>query len=105
MVCPSPCGGILLPRAQLPSQHIGALRNWGWEDVNQRLVGPKAPHQLSKKGSGGRTRNPVGVVAWVAELAQHTHARRELPVLAPGTVLGARPLCFCLVATRPLRGA
>lgn len=39
----------LFPRAELPSQQVRAFRNRGWGDVNQRLVGPKAPVSFPRK--------------------------------------------------------
>lgn len=61
--------------------------------------GAQSPCQLSKEGSSGQTRNPVGVGARVVELAQHNlppaptprSPGSALPSLALGTVLGARP--------------
>lgn len=58
--------------------------------------GAQSPRQLSREGSGGWTRNLVGVGVGVAELTQHNPPGTALP--HPGNVLGPRPPQFCLMA-------
>lgn len=104
MVCPSAWGITLFPRAELPSQQVSAFRNRDGEDVNQRLVGPKAPVSFPRKEVVVRPKTPWVLGRGWRSWPSTTPPAPALPGLA-GLSWVRTLLRFCLVATLPLHGA